>query len=47
MLKLIQFTGVHFPDLNPNSYTYDNLNNIKLDLNVSTKVKFSANDQGL
>ena len=41
----IQFTGVHFPDLNPNSY--DNLNNMELDLNVSTKVKFSANDQDL
>ena len=33
MSKLIQFT-VHFPGLNPNSY--DNLNNMKLDLNVST-----------
>ena len=31
--KLVQFTGVHFPDLNPNSY--DNLNNLKL--KVSTK----------
>ena len=46
MLKLVQFTGVHFPDLNPNFYTYHDLNNMKLDLNVSTKVKFSANDQG-
>ena len=45
MSKLVQFTGVHFPDLNPNSY--DDLNNMKLDLNVSTKVKLSANDQGL
>ena len=44
MSKFVQFTGVHFPDLNPNSY--ENLNNMKLDLNVSTKVKFSANDQG-
>ena len=26
MSKLGQFTGVHFPELNPN--TYDNLNNI-------------------
>ena len=26
---------MHFPDLKPNSY--DNLNNMKLDLNVSTK----------
>ena len=33
MSKLVQFTGVHFPDLNPNSY--DNLNNLKL--KVSTK----------
>ena len=33
---------VHFSDLNPSFY--DNLNNMKLDLNVSTKVKFSAND---
>ena len=40
MSKLIQFITVHFPDLNPNSY--DNLNTMKLDLNVSTKVKFSA-----
>ena len=47
MLKLVQFTGVYFPDLNPNSYTYGKLNNMKLDLNVSTKVKFSANDQNL
>ena len=44
MSKLVQFTDVHFPDLNPNSY--DNLNNVKLDLiNVSTRpsVNFSAN----
>ena len=33
MSKLIQFT-VHFPGLNSNSY--DNWNNMKLDLNVST-----------
>ena len=33
MSKRVQFTGVHFPDLNPNSY--DNLNNLKL--KVSTK----------
>ena len=45
MSKLVQFTGMNFSDLNPNSY--DNLNSIKLDLNVSTKVKFNANDQGL
>ena len=32
-----QFNGVHFPDLNPNSY---DKNNMKLDLNVSTEVKF-------
>ena len=44
MSKFFQFTGVHFLDLNPNSY--DNLNNMKLDLNVSIKVKFCANDQG-
>ena len=44
MSKFFQFTGVHFLDLNPNSY--GNLNNMKLDLNVSIKVKFSAHDQG-
>ena len=33
MLKLVQFTCVHFPDPNPN--THDNLKNMKLDLNVS------------
>ena len=38
------FKFKHFPDQNPNSY--DNLNNMKLDLNVSAKVKFKANDQG-
>ena len=46
MLKLGQFTSLYFPDLNPNSYTYDNFN-MKFDLNVSTQVKFSVNDQGL
>ena len=45
MSKLVQFTGAHFPDLNSNSY--DNLSNIKLDLNISTQVKFSANKQYL
>ena len=45
MSKLFQFTDVIFPDLNPSSF--DNLNNMKLDLDVSTKVKFVANDQGL
>ena len=46
MSKLVQFIGAHFPNLNPNSY--GNFNNMKLDLNVSTtKVKFSANDEGL
>ena len=45
MSKLVHFTVVYFSDLNPNSY--DNLNNMKLDLNVSTNVDFSANDQGL
>ena len=39
MSKLVQFTGVYFPDINSNFY--ENLNNIKLDLNVSTNVKFS------
>ena len=28
MSKLTQFTGAHFPDLNPNSY--DNLNKLRL-----------------
>ena len=46
MSKLVQFTtGLHFSDLNPNSY--DNLNDMKLDLNVSNKFKLSENDQGL
>ena len=45
MTKLVKFTDVHFLDLNPNSY--DNLNTVKLDLNVSTKsVNFSANNLG-
>ena len=35
MSKLIQYTGVHFPDLNPNPC--DNLNNMKLNLKVTTK----------
>ena len=43
MSKLVQFTGVRIPDLHTNSC--DNLNNMKLDLNVSTKVWFRANDQ--
>ena len=41
---LSQFVGVDFPDLNPSSYV---INNMKFDLNVSTKVKFNANDHGL
>ena len=45
MSKLVEFTDVHFPDLNPNSY--DKLNNMKLDLNVSTNAKFNENDLGL
>ena len=46
MSKLAQFTDVHFPGLTPNSY--DNLNSIKLDLNVPTRsVNFSANNEGL
>ena len=40
-----QLTGVHFRDLNPNSYDIDNIS--KFDLNVSTKVTFNANDPGL
>ena len=39
MSKLVQFTDVHFPGLTPSSY--DNLNNMKLDLNVSTSCKVS------
>ena len=42
--KLSQFTGVHFLNLNPNSY---DINNMKLNLSISTIVKFIANDQGL
>ena len=34
MLKLVQFADVQFSDLIPNSY--ENLSNMKLDLNVST-----------
>ena len=41
----IDVTGAHFSDVN--SSLYDNLNNMKLDLNVSTKAKFSENDKGL
>ena len=41
--KLLQSTSVYFPDLNPNFY--DNLNNMKLDLNIPAKAKFSANEQ--
>ena len=44
MSKLGQFTGFHFTDLNP--YSYD-INNMKLDLSVSTKVKFNAIEQDL
>ena len=44
MSKLVNVTDVHVPDLNPNSY--DNLNNMKLYLNVSTRsVNFSANNK--
>ena len=46
MSKLVQFTDVHFPDLNWNSY--DNLNNMNLYLNLSTRsVNLSANSQGI
>ena len=45
MSELAQFTSVNFLNLNPNSD--ENLNNMKLTLNVSTKFKLSANDQGL
>ena len=45
MSKHVHFTGAHFPDLNPNSY--GNLSNMKLDLNISANVIFSANDKSL
>ena len=45
MSKLVQLTGTHFPDLSPNSC--DNLYYMKWNLNVSTKIKFSVDDQGL
>ena len=46
MSKLFQFTDVHFPGRTPNSY--DNLNIMKLDLNVfASSVSFSANNQDL
>ena len=35
------FTGVHFPDINPNS---DDINSMKFDLNVCIKARFIAND---
>ena len=43
MSRLVQFTDVHFADLDPNSC--DDLDNVKLDLiNVSTNsVNFKAN----
>ena len=39
-----QYTGVHFPDLNPNSNSKNNI--MKFGLHVSTKVKFNAIDKG-
>ena len=49
MSKFVQFTSVHFADLNPNSY--NNLSNMKLDLNCAKCLPrsnlASANDQGL
>ena len=46
MSKLVQFTDAHFPGLTPNSC--DNLNNMKLNLSVTTiSVNFSANNQSL
>ena len=43
MSKLVQFTDIHFSDLNPNFYY--NLNNVKLDLIIvpTRSVNFSAN----
>ena len=41
MPKLVQFTGVHSLNVDPNFY--DNLSNMKLDL----KVKLSENNHGL
>ena len=41
----VDVNSVHFSDLNLSFY--DNLNNMKLDLDVSTKVKFSENEKGL
>ena len=40
-VKTCSISWCHFPNLSPNSYV--NLNNMKLDLNVSTKVKFIEN----
>ena len=46
MSRLVQFTDMHLAVLTLNCY--DNLNNMKLDLNVSTRSdNFSANNQGL
>ena len=39
-----QFTGVHFPDINPCSY---DIGILKFGLNVSAKVKFIVNDDSL
>ena len=46
MSKLVQFRDVGCPGLTTNSY--DNLNNMKLDLSISRRsVNFSANNQGI
>ena len=42
MSKLVQFTGVHFSNLNSNSYEVT----FKC-LHALSKVKFGANNQGL
>ena len=39
-----QVTGIHFLEVNPNSY---DISNMKLDLNISTKVKSIAKDYGI
>ena len=48
-----QFTGLHFPELKwfpdhfPDQSSYNVNIILKFDLNVSTKVKFNADEQGL
>ena len=44
-MSIGQFTGAHFPDIIPHSFDINHI--MKFDLNVSTKAKHNANEQGL